>query len=159
MIDSIRAMFGDADLTEDMDTKTFKQAIGDDFIPHWVVGFFRYVKYAYDSNIASFMFVTSKPMHLVLEISMIKRSMIGNVIKRDLDNIKKYSYLALNLTDEDIKKYLAQRIPSSMVDSFFSALQDKERKGEAERRRIGHLVEMVNDLLKEKEWQDKLHGV
>ena len=155
--DSVGAMFGYAKLTEDMNTKQFEEAINDDFVPDWVVGFFRFVKASYDDNRASFVFVTSKPMHLVIEIPKIKHYMIGNVVKMNLDN-KNYSYLSLDLSDEDVKTYLTQRVPKSMVESFFSEIQDKEKEGKAEfeRRRIAHLAAMVDALSEDPKWKDKL---
>ena len=156
--DSVGRMFGgaktaEATWSEDMKVEHFKQLYGD--VPDWVEGFFAFVKASYDNNTCSFMFVTSKPMHLVIELPQIKHYMIGNVIKCDLES-ETYSYLALDLNDKDVKTYLTQVVPSSMVDSVFDALQDKEQTGEAERRRIGHLAAMTKGLFKIKEWQDQL---
>ena len=86
-------------------------------------------------------------MHLVIETPKIKHYMIGN---------EEYSYLSLDLSDDDVKTYLRQIIPSSMVDSFFSAIQDKEKNGAAERRRIGHLAAMVDALSEDPKLKDKL---
>ena len=78
----------------------------------------------YDSNTASFIFVTSKPMHLAVRLRQIKPHMAGNLTRADLNlNMG----LTLKLSTDDGKQYLKQVIPllaedNTAVDSFYQDL-------------------------------------
>lgn len=153
-------MFGDAELKEDMSFAQFKEATDKvkNFVPNCTVRFFRFVKSMYDSNTASFLFITPKPMHYVIRLPLIKHYMFGNVIDIDIDSeAAKQLNLSLQLNNGDIATYLKSNAPS-LTDKEYETLRNELKQmetAELKMNRVGHLEKMIKRLAFEPKWQGK----